>query len=72
MVHDPHVPGAFKRNTQHIAFERRQQRCYLMRDYRGKGSTVEHSQLSGILQSCRPPGSQGAWPSVAAGRGASA
>ena len=38
----------------------------------GGGLTDECLQLSGILQSCRPLGSQGMWPSVAAGQGASA
>ena len=38
----------------------------------GGGSTVKHSRLSGILQSCRQPGFQGVWPFVAADRGVNA
>ena len=35
----------------------------------GRGSTVEHSRLGDILQSCRTPGFQGSWPFVAADHG---
>ena len=36
------------------------------------GSTVEHSRLGDILQSCRQPGFQGTWPFAAADWGVDA
>ena len=38
----------------------------------GRGSTVEHLWLGGILQSCRQPGFQGVWPFAAADPGVDA